>query len=184
MKKHSPRPSCTDGEATNPGPWQQKRGPRSEEAEERRRTRNSTAALLAKTRDLLSEAGFFERAKAREKDHKKPAKVNRPHQQTARETRALRKRWTRATAQAKKRLARSRKKLSQASRQERRMCRKSALQKKAQRMNLRGKKVASKNKQTKVKGQNLQGKGIVPQSRHEYQHQVQRSKCQCKKQRR
>ena len=59
MKKHSPHPSRTDGEATNPGPWQLQRGPRSQEAEERRRSRNSTAALLAETRQLLWETGFY-----------------------------------------------------------------------------------------------------------------------------
>ena len=59
MKQHSPCPSVTDGEAKNLGPWQQKRGPRSEEAEDRRKARNTKVALLADTRRQVLETSFL-----------------------------------------------------------------------------------------------------------------------------
>ena len=62
LKRHSPQPSRTDGEAKNPGPdllKVRKRGPRSLEAQERRKLRNSTNALRAQGRRLLQETGFF-----------------------------------------------------------------------------------------------------------------------------
>ena len=48
-----PGPEKTDGEATHPGPWFRRRGPRSEEAQAKRSLRNSTRALLAQTKELL-----------------------------------------------------------------------------------------------------------------------------------